>query len=91
MKKITILLIAFVAVLNISAQTVAPPAYADVNNDYRTYMNNVFGTLEANRVPTGLLIDYAFSFTNPKIYNGSVLVDSTLMNPEMYSQLYKNT
>ena len=89
MKKILILLIAFVTVLNLSAQTVAPPAYADVNNDYRNYMNNVFGTLEANRVPTGLLMDYAFSFTNPKIYNGSVLVDSTLMNQEMYSQLYK--
>ena len=91
MKKILILLIAFVTVLNLSAQTVAPPAYADVNNDYRNYMNNVFGTLEASRVPTGLLMDYAFSFTNPKIYNGSVLVDSTLMNPEMYSQLYKNS
>ena len=89
MKKIPILLIAFVAVLNISAQTVTPPAYADVNNDYRNYMNNVFGTLEANHVPTGLLMDYAFSLTNPKIYNGSVLVDGTLINQEMYSKLYK--
>lgn len=39
------------------------PAYADVNSNYRTYANNVFGLLEANRVPTGLLLDYALDFT----------------------------
>ena len=49
MKKILILLMSFATVSNLSAQTVAPPAYADVNNDYRNYINNVFGTLEANR------------------------------------------
>ena len=77
MKKFIAFLITLAIVSNLSAQTFVPPAYAEVNNNYRTYMNNVFGVLEGNRVPTGLLMDYAFSFTNPKIYNGSVLVDST--------------
>ncbi|MFT3948611.1 MAG: hypothetical protein QM763_16730 [Agriterribacter sp.] len=52
------------------------PAYADVNSNYRTYANNVFGLLEANRVPTGLLLDYAFDLTEPKIFNGITLHNS---------------
>jgi len=36
-----------------------------------------------------LLVDYGFDFTDPKIYNGSVLVDSTLMEQGIYSELYK--
>ena len=49
------------------------PAYADVNSNYRTYANNVFGLLEASRVPTGLLLDYGFDFTEPKTFNGVTL------------------
>jgi hypothetical protein len=45
--------------------------------------------VKSNRVTTGLLADYGFDFTNPKIYNGSVLVDSTLMEQGIYSDLYK--
>ena len=71
------------------AQTFTPPAFADVDNNFRTYVNQVFGALESNRVTTGLLADYGFDFTDPKIYNGSVLVDSTLMEQGIYSELYK--
>ena len=49
MRKNLILLIAFMISLNLCAQTVAPPVYADVNDDYKTYINNIFGALEANR------------------------------------------
>lgn len=73
----------------IYAQNFTIPAFADVDNNYRNYVNNVFGVLEANRVPTGLLSDYGFDFTDPKIYNGSILVDSTLMEQGIYSELYK--
>lgn len=34
--------------------------------------SGVNGLLEANRMPTGLLLDYAFDFTEPKIFNGIV-------------------
>lgn len=73
----------------IHAQNFTVPAFADIDNNYRNYVNNVFGALEANRVSTGLLADYGFDFTDPKIYNGSVLVDSTLMEQGIYSELYK--
>ncbi|MCO5235570.1 MAG: hypothetical protein M9933_04800 [Chitinophagaceae bacterium] len=63
------------------------PAYADVNSNYRTYANNIFGLLEASRVPTGLLLDYAFDFTEPKTFNGVTLHDSTLMEPGIFSEL----
>ena len=65
------------------------PAYADVNSNYRTYANNVFGLLEASRVPTGLLLDYAFDFTEPKTFNGVTLEDSTLVEPGTSSELYQ--
>ena len=43
-------------------QTVTPPAYADIDVNHRTYVNQVFGLLEQNRVSTGLLVDYGFDF-----------------------------
>jgi hypothetical protein len=89
MKKIFQLIFLFGAISAAKAQTFTPPAFADVDNNYRTYVNQVFGALESNRVTTGLLVDYGFDFTDPKIYNGSVLVDSTLMEQGIYSELYK--
>ena len=77
MKKIFQLLLLVLIIGTIKAQTYTPPTFADIDNNYRTYVNNVFGALEANRIPRGLLADYGFDFTDPKIYNGSVLVDST--------------
>ena len=89
MKKIFQLLLLLCAFSSTEAQTFTPPAFADVDNNYRTYVNQVFGALESNRVTTGFLADYGFDFTDPKIYNGSVLVDSTLMEQGIYSELYK--
>ena len=89
MKKIFPFILLLLAISTTKAQTFTPPAFADIDNNYSTYVNNVFGVLEANRVPTGLLVDYGFDFAESKIYNGSVLVDSTLMEQGIYSELYK--
>ena len=89
MKKIFQLLMLLCAISTVNAQTYTPPTFADVDNNYRTYVNQVFGALESNRITTGFLADYGFDFTNPKVYNGSVLVDSTLMEQGIYSELYK--
>ncbi|MBA3673705.1 MAG: hypothetical protein H0W75_01900 [Chitinophagaceae bacterium] len=89
MKRILQLFLLLFTTYTVTAQTYTPPAFAETDNNYRNYVNNVFGTLESNRVPTGLLMDYAFDFTDPRIYNGSVLVDSTLMEQGIYSELYK--
>ena len=89
MKKIFQLILLFSLFSTAKAQTFTPPSFADVDNNYRTYVNQVFGALESNRITTGLLVDYGFDFTDPKIYNGSVMVDSTLMEQGIYSELYK--
>ena len=89
MKQIFQLLLLLCVISTTKAQTYTPPAFADVDNNYRTYVNQVFGALESNRITTGFLADYGFDFTDPKIYNGSVLVDSTLMEQGIYSDLYK--
>ena len=89
MKRIYLFLLLLVCSYTVHAQSYTPPSFADIDNNYRNYVNNVFGALEANRVPTGLLADYGFDFTDPQIYNGSTLVDSTLMEQGIYSELYK--
>ncbi len=80
---------ALLLTLQTFSQTFTPPSYAEIDTNHRNYVNNLFGALENNRVPTGLLLDYAFDFTEPKIYNGTVLHDSTCMEPGIFSELYK--
>lgn len=89
MKRIFQIILALLFATQGFSQSFTPPSYADIDTNYRHYVNNVFGVLETSRVQTGLLLDYAFDFTDPKIYNGSVLVDSTLMEQGLYSELYK--
>ena len=89
MKKLLQIFLTLLISTQVFAQTFTPPAYADIDTNYRTYVNQVFGLLETARVSTGLLVDYGFDFTNPKIYNGTVLVDSTLMEQGLYADLYK--
>jgi hypothetical protein len=76
MKKLLITTVLLFAIFFAKSQTFTPPPYADISTDYQTYVNNVFGLLEPNRISTGLLLDYGFAFTNPKIYNGNNLHDS---------------
>ena len=73
----------------LNAQTFVTPAHADIDSNFRTNVNQVFGALESNRVPTGFLLDYAVDFAEPKVYNGSVLHDSTLIEPILFSEIYK--
>jgi hypothetical protein len=74
MKKISRTLLLMLCSLQGFSQTVAPPAYADIDSNHRTYVNQVFGLLEPNRVSTGLLVDYGFDFTDPKINNDIMIV-----------------
>ena len=89
MKKLLQLVVLLTSYYFTSAQTFTPPVYADIDNNYRNYVNNIFGALEANRVPTGILADYGFDFTEPRFYNCSTLADSKLMEQGIYSELYK--
>ena len=89
MKKIFHVILALLITIQSFSQSYTPPPYADIDNNFRNYVNNLFGQLETNRVSTGLLMDYAFDFTEPKIYDGTVLHDSTLMEQGIFSELYK--
>ncbi len=60
MNKVIQTLLLVLAVTCAKAQTVAPPPFAEVDTNFRTYVNGVFGALESQRVPTGLLLDYGF-------------------------------
>ncbi len=72
-----------------AVQPYVAPAYAEVDNNFRAHVNQVFGALEPGRVTTGLLLDYGFDFANPRLYDGALLEDSTLMEPGTYADLYK--
>lgn len=71
-----------------ATQPYAAPSYAEVNTSFRDGLNQVFGGLEAGRVTTGLLYDYAVDLADLKNFNGSLLEDSTLVEPDVYSDLY---
>ena len=76
MKKLLLTVFVLFTLYCANAQTFTPPPYADINTNYQTYVNNVFGLLDPNRVSTGLLLDYGFEFISPKFYNGVVLHNS---------------
>ena len=50
MKKIFHLILLLCTIGTIKAQTFTPPAFAETDNNYRTYANQVFGALESNRI-----------------------------------------
>jgi hypothetical protein len=58
MKKILNILLLLIILANVKAQTFTSPANAEIDHNYRTYVNQVFGALEANRISTALLINY---------------------------------
>ena len=62
MKKIFQLILVVFAFNTTKAQTLIPPSFADVDNNYRTYVNNVFRALESTRVTTGLLTNNGFCY-----------------------------
>lgn len=44
---------------------------------FGSQMSTAFTHLEKNRVPFGILQDYAMEFTNLQAYNGTIVADST--------------
>lgn len=59
-----------------------------VNRQYAEQAHAIFGKLERDRIPYGLLDDYAFPFTDLKAYNGT-LTDSTKIDVNVYGEIYK--
>lgn len=59
----------------------------EVNTEFIDRMNYVFAPLEKNRVPNGLLLDYAMEFTDLKNYNG-LLTDTNKVSAGSLRDIY---
>lgn len=63
-------------------------AQTDINTSFSDRMNYIFQQLEKNRVPNGLLLDYAMEFTNLSNFNGTVLTDSNKVMTSEFWEIY---
>ncbi|WP_299211406.1 hypothetical protein [uncultured Dokdonia sp.] len=79
--KRSVLLLLFLATLTTYAQT-------EVDTQWATEINNVFQNIEKNRIPHGILLDYAMEFTDIPSYKGN-LTDSTYIDVGVLSNIYK--
>jgi hypothetical protein len=60
----------------------------EVDTTFNSAMNHIFGTLDATRIPYGLLRDYAMEFRNLENFNGTALVDSNKVDKGVFRQIY---
>lgn len=65
-----------------------PEPEIEINRDFNKKMTAVFGNLERDRVPYGLLYDYALAFADLEAYNG-VVSDTTFVDVSVLSDIYK--
>lgn len=63
-------------------------AQQEVNTSFGTQMETTFENLEMNRVPHGLLRDFAMEFTALDAFDGTVS-DSSYVHPGTLKQIYK--
>lgn len=71
----------------LGALTLSVSAQDEINTEFINRMNYVFSPVEKNRVPNGLLLDYAMEFADVKSYNG-VLTDSNKVNAGLLRDIY---
>lgn len=62
-------------------------AQNETHTAFSTQMNTIFSTLEKNRVPHGLLQDFAFDFAELSNYNG-VLTDTNMVSRDILRDIY---
>lgn len=76
--------------MTLAAMIQSRPLHAQIETDttFNNRMNYVFGVLEKNRVPFGMLQDYAMEFTELKAFNGVSIVDSNYADFTTLSDIY---
>ena len=50
----------------------------NINYEFENQRSRMFANLEKERVPHGILLDYAYDFTNVELFNGTI-TDSLFM------------
>ena len=81
--KNTIFLITFLLGVFIYAQE----DHREINTEFKELMDTTFESLEKDRVPHGLLKDYAFEFTELTAYNGTI-TDTNAVHVGTYQEIY---
>ena len=81
MKKSIFLLCYFCFSLSLLAQPT-------INGEWTETVNETFSELEKERIPTGILLDYAMEFADVTAYNGA-MTDTTSINLRVFSNIYK--
>lgn len=59
----------------------------EINTEFKELMDATFESLEKNRVPHGILLDFGMEFTNVPAFNGT-LTDSTYTDATTLRQIY---
>ena len=84
------LLLAFSFYLTCPVLAQGLPAGAEIDNSFNDRMNYIFFPLEKDRVPYGLLQDYAMEFTSIENFNGTAsLTDSNIVDYASYWDIYQ--
>lgn len=78
----------FYALIFLLLLQVSLNAQTDINTSFADRMNYIFQPLEKNRVPNGLLLDYAMEFTNLSNFNGLALTDSNYVMSSEFWEIY---
>ena len=78
---LSLLLLGMFFVQNLQAQI-------EIDTIWKSKINKVFQNLDKNKVPEGILLDYAMEFTDLNVYDGQ-LRDSAWVNPIVLSDIYK--
>lgn len=63
-------------------------AQTDINTSFSDRMNYIVEQLEKNRVPYGLLLDYAMEFAKLSNYDGTALTDSNKVMTSEFWEIY---
>jgi len=62
----------FLMVLLLGIFSYAQEEHREINTEFKELMDATFVSLEKNRVPHGILLDFGMEFTNVPAFNGTL-------------------
>ncbi|WP_299108884.1 T9SS type A sorting domain-containing protein [uncultured Tenacibaculum sp.] len=74
--------------LGLVLYTTLATSQEEINTTFATQMNTMFGQLNKNKVPNGILLDMAMEFTDVPAFNGT-LSSQNYVSAKRYKEIYK--
>src|SRR5215203_3209813 len=84
-RKLFVILLILLCILSLSNDA---KAQTDINTSFSDRMNYIVQQLEKNRVPNGLLLDYAMEFAKLSNFDGTALTDSNKVMSSEFWEIY---